>query len=69
MTKGGSFKDCFMEATGIAAGVAIVGGLAKGVMTKTMVRAAVNLAVRIGGRAISGAGLALIAAEIAWCMW
>ena len=66
----GSFKDCFMEATGLAAGAALVGGLAAGTMTRTAI---LRLLVRIGGktalRVSSGAGLALIAAEIAWCMW
>lgn len=69
LTRGGSFGDCFSQATGIAAGVALVGGLAKGTMTKAMIKSVVKLAARVGGRAISGVGLALIAAEIAWCMW
>ena len=69
ITRGGSFKDCFLEATGIAAGTAIVGGLAKGMMTKATVRAALKMVARIGGRTLNGASLALLAGEIAWCMW
>ena len=38
-TRGRSFKDCFLEATGISAGAAIVGGLAKGTVSKAVVRA------------------------------
>ena len=37
-TRGGSFKDCFIEATGIGAGVALVAGLSKGVVSKAVVR-------------------------------
>lgn len=36
-TRGGSFKDCFIEATGIGAGVALVAGLSKGVVSKYVV--------------------------------
>ena len=33
------FKDCFIEATGIGAGVALVAGLSKGVVSKAVVKA------------------------------
>lgn len=68
-SRGGSFKDCFIEATGIAAGVAIVGGLAKGTVSKAVVRSTLKMVAKVGTRTLSGVGLALIAAEIAWCMW
>lgn len=68
-TRGGSFKDCFLEATGIAAGAAIVGGLAKGTVSKAVVEATVKMVSKVGTRTLSGVGLALIAAEITWCMW
>lgn len=64
-----SFKDCFLEATGIAAGAAIIGGLGKNVMTKSALKSTIKLAAKVGGRTLSGIGLALIAAEVAWCMW
>lgn len=62
-------KDCFLEATGIAAGAAIIGGLGKNVMTKSALKSTIKLAAKVGGRTLSGIGLALIAAEVAWCMW
>lgn len=68
-TRGGSFKDCFIEATGIGAGVALVAGLSKGVVSKAVVKATLKLVAKVGTRTLSGAGLALMAAEIAWCMW
>lgn len=68
-TRGGSFKDCFLEATGIGAGVVLISGLSKGVVSKAVVRATLKMVAKVGTRTLSGAGLALIAAEIAWCMW
>ena len=69
VSRGGTFGDCFIEATGIAAGVAIVGHLTKGAVTKALVNAIVKLVAKVGLRTLNGVGLALIAAEIAWCMW
>lgn len=69
LTRGGSFKDCFIEATGIAAGIVIVGGLTKGAVSKKVVRATLKMVAKVGTRTLSGVGLALIAAEIAWCMY
>ena len=63
------WEDCFLEATGIAAGAAIIGGLGKNVMTKSALKSTIKLAAKVGGRTLSGIGLALIAAEVAWCMW
>ena len=37
-TRGGSFKDCFIEATGIGAGVALVAGLSKASFQKLWLR-------------------------------
>ncbi len=68
-TRGGSFKDCFLEATGIAAGAAIIGGLSKGTVSKAVVRSTLKMIAKLGTRTLCGAGLALLAAEIAWCMW
>lgn len=68
-SRSGSFKDCFFEATGIAAGADIVGKLAKGSMSKSAIRATLKLIARVGPRNLSMAGVAMMAAEIAWCMW
>ena len=70
VTRGGSFLDCFSEATGIAGGVSLVGAMAAGTMTKKQLLKVLGM---IGGktalRVSCGVGLALIAAEIAWCMY
>lgn len=44
-------------------------GLSKGVVSKAVVKATLKLVAKVGTRTLSGAGLALMAAEIAWCMW
>lgn len=68
--RGGSLKDCFIEATGIAAGAALVGGLASGTIGKEAIKlATTKILTKVGVRAISGIGLALLVAEIAWCMY
>jgi len=69
LTRGGSFKDCFLEATGIAAGAAVVGSLSKGVVSKAVVKATLKLVAKVGTRTLNGVGLALMAAEIIWCMY
>ena len=60
-TRGGSFKDCFIEATGIGAGVALVAGLSKGVVSKAVVKATLKLVEkrkrRIGGGGVGGGGV------------
>lgn len=68
-SRAGSFKDCFLEATGITAGAALIGNLSKGMMSKAMLKTALKMVAKIGGKAvISGAALALTAGEIIWCM-
>lgn len=67
-TRGGSLKDCFMEATGIAAGIAIFGTLTKGTMTKAAIKATLKLVAKVGVKNINGVGLILLAGEIIWCM-
>lgn len=68
--RGGSFKDCFIEATAIGAGVALFGGLAAGTLKKEVVEAAVKkILTKVGARTLSGIGLALMTAEIIWCMY
>lgn len=63
-----SVTDCFLEATSIAAGVGIMGELAKGTLSKAAVKQAIKMAAKLGGRTLSGIGLALTAAEFTWCM-
>ena len=55
---------CFLEATGIAAGVAVVNMLAGEVVNKTVIIKAVKNATKIVGKRVLGAiGLALIVGE------
>lgn len=68
-TKGRSFIDCFLEATEIAGGIDVITKLVKGTMSKQAIKAVVKILAKAGTRSLSGVGLALIAAEIAWCMW
>ena len=65
----GSFKDCFIEATGIGAVCRPCCRSFEGVVSKAVVKATLKLVAKVGTRTLSGAGLALMAAEIAWCMW
>lgn len=67
--RGGSFSDCFQEVTGIAEGIALFsGGL--DLMTKGGVKRAIKFALKkVGSRVIGGLGLALMAAEMAYCMY
>ncbi|TXJ60907.1 hypothetical protein ETF27_08010 [Prevotella brunnea] len=58
---------------GITDGIALVGALSVGTMSKAQIVKALRIIGRVGGknvaRAISGAGLLLMAGEIAWCMY
>lgn len=64
-----SFRDCFIEATGIAAGIAVIGALTAQTMDKTLVKSLVNQAVKkIGGRALGAIGLAIIVIDISICL-
>ena len=66
----GDFRDCFEEATGIAAGVALIGALTSATIDKSLVKKLVKEAVKkIGGRALGGIGLAMVVADIAYCMY
>lgn len=59
---------CALEATGLAAGATIIGGLAYGTLGKNGKKAVLKAVAKIGGRTLSGIGLALVAAEFTWCM-
>lgn len=66
----GKVGDCFMEATGISAGVTLVAALTAATIDKTLVKKLVkDAAKKIGGRAIGGIGLAFIVAEFTLCMY
>lgn len=69
ISRGKSFVDCFVEATGIAAGAVAITSMVKGTMTKTAIKATLKVVARVGCRTLNGIGLGLLAAEIAWCMW
>ena len=62
-------SDCFLEATGIAAGAVIIGHLSKGVVSKKVLKQLIKLTAKIGSRTLNGIGLALIATEMAICLW
>ncbi|MDE5923113.1 MAG: hypothetical protein K2G79_06450 [Muribaculum sp.] len=62
-------SDCFLEATGIAAGAVIIGHLSKGVVSKKILIQLIKLTAKIGSRTLNGIGLALIATEMAICLW
>lgn len=68
-SRGGSFQECLGQAMGFAEAAAVIGGLTKMTMSKQTLKLAVKLAAKVGGRTIGGIGLALIAGEIAYCMW
>jgi len=59
---------CALEATGLAAGAAVIGGLGYGTLSKKGKKAILKAIAKIGGRTLSGIGLALTAAEFTWCM-
>lgn len=61
--------NCFLEATGISAGIAVVGAFTGAALTKTQVlRLVKKLAKTVGKRVIGVIGLAIIVGEFAWCM-
>jgi hypothetical protein len=65
----GKIRDCFLESTGIAAGVALVGALAAETIDKGLVKKLIKRAVKkIGGRVLGGIGLALIALDFTYCL-
>lgn len=68
--RGGSFGECFLEATGIGMGISFVKDLSSNAIGREAVERAVKkLVTKVGVRTLSGIGLALLAAEITWCMW
>lgn len=65
----GNVRDCFLETTGIAAGIALVGALTAEVIDKGLVKKLIKTAVKkIGGRALGGIGLALMVIDFSYCM-
>jgi hypothetical protein len=60
--------SCFLEATGIAAGVALVGALTGQAGGKVLRKAFIKAVKKIGSRVAGGFGLLLMGAEFAWCM-
>lgn len=63
-------RSCFLESTGIAAGIALVGALTAEVIDKGLVKKLIKKAVKkIGGRALGGIGLVIIAVDFSHCMY
>jgi len=61
--------NCFLEATGVSAGIAIVGAFTGAALTKTKLLAAVKkMAKVVGKRTLGVVGLAIIVGEFTWCM-
>lgn len=69
LTRGKSLVDCFLEATGIAAGVELVAHMSKSTMSKAAVKSTLKIIAKVGTKTLNGIGLTLMAAEIIWCMW
>lgn len=68
-TQGEKYIDCFLEATGIAAGIGIINMLGSQALDQTVVKAAVKKAVKkIGSRALGWIGIGLMVGEYIWCM-
>lgn len=62
-------RDCFLETTGIAAGIALVGALTAATLNKTLVKELIKKALKkIGGRVLGGIGLALLVIDFTWCV-
>lgn len=59
---------CFLEATGIAAGVALIGAMTGEVGGRALKKAFTKAVKKIGSKTLGGIGLVLMAAEFTWCM-
>ena len=59
---------CFLEATGIAAGVGLLGALSGQLGGKAFRKAFMKAVKKIGTRFLGGFGLILGTAEFSWCM-
>ncbi len=59
---------CFLEATGIAAGVGLLGALSGQLGGKAFRKAFMKAVKKIGTRFLGGFGLILVTAEFSWCM-
>tara|TARA_B110000967_G_scaffold161622_1_gene167827 strand:+ start:568 stop:1284 length:717 start_codon:yes stop_codon:yes gene_type:complete len=63
-------RSCFLETTGIAAGVALVSALTAATIDKGLVKKLIKKAVKkIGSRALGGIGLLIIAVDFSNCMY
>lgn len=66
---GEQIKDCFLEATGITAGIGAINSLlGKGVSRAVMKRAVLKLIKIVGKRAVGWFGVAVMVSEFTWCM-
>lgn len=64
---------CFLEVTGIAAGMALVGSVANFTSSGALKSAFIKLMKKLGPKivraSVGGIGLVLMAAEFSWCMY
>ncbi len=68
-TKGDSFRDCFMETTGIAAGIALIGGAGAATLGKEVVKSLTKkVLAKVSTRFLGGVGLVLMAGDMIYCM-
>lgn len=68
-TRSGDVVDCFLEATGIAAGIAAVGAMGAATIGKEATKKLVKVVLKkVGTRLIGGIGLALTAGEMIYCI-
>ncbi len=62
-------RDCFLETTGISAGIALVGALTGQTISKTVLLKLIKkVAKKIGGRVLGGIGIALMVYDYGRCM-
>lgn len=62
-------KECFLEVTGIAAGIGIMATLTTGAVSKATIKAAIKLAAKIGGKTLNQIGLIIMVAEFINCVY
>ncbi|MFT5244539.1 MAG: hypothetical protein ACJA1H_002626 [Glaciecola sp.] len=62
-------RTCFMEATGIAAGLTLVAALTAQTMDKQLVKKLMKKVLKkVGARVLGGIGLVLIIADFSYCV-
>lgn len=62
------FAECFGEAMGLNAGIGLLKGFS-GIDTRTLRKLIVKVALRFGIKSLTGFGAAIVAVEVAYCMY